>query len=230
MDLRTGWDLNDPAQGAQQERPILIVGSWSGHSAGTSHMRWKIDIYRWQVSQGRFFVHQHSGNLLLTADLCAMKSVVVSRIDWWWTFLSNCEEIHSKISKLHCWSHVAENCIVAVIRGLRQALTRLGCLQALESGLTVKEPCPAEMADYDHVYYDNVTGASLPSKMSEEAMQLEIKYMKEMNVYTPLRARSRESLDSTPVNTAHTAQCSLFTSAERIACAWLKNCITSLCA
>ena len=40
------------------------------------------------------------------------------------------------------------------------------------------------MADYDHVYYDNVTGASLPSKMCEEAMQLEIKYMKEMNVYT----------------------------------------------
>ena len=35
--------------------------------------------------------------------------------------------------------------------------------------------------------------------------------------------------DSTPINTAHTAQYSLFTSAERIAHAWLKNCITSLC-
>ena len=39
-DLRMGWDLNDPAQRAnmwshlQHERPILIVGSWSGHSAG----------------------------------------------------------------------------------------------------------------------------------------------------------------------------------------------------
>ena len=46
FDLSTGWDLNDPAQRArmwthlQHERPVLIVGSWSGHSAGTSHMRW----------------------------------------------------------------------------------------------------------------------------------------------------------------------------------------------
>ena len=79
-----------------------------------------------------------------------------------------------------------------MIRGLKQALTRIGCLQALESGPTVEEPCLAEMADYDHVYYDNVTGASLPSEMCEEAMELEIKYMKEMNVYTPFRARSRE--------------------------------------
>ena len=38
---------------------------------------------------------------------------------------------------------------MAVTRGLRQALTRIGCLQALESGPTVEEPCPAEMADYD---------------------------------------------------------------------------------
>ena len=37
-------------------------------------------------------------------------------------------------------------------------------------------------ADYDRVYYDSVTGASLPSKLCEEAMQLEIKYMKEMTV------------------------------------------------
>ena len=73
---------------------------------------------------------------------------------------------------------------MAVIRGLRQALTRIGCLHALESGPTVEETCPAEMADYDHLYCDNITGASLPSEMSEEAMQLEIKYMKEMNVYT----------------------------------------------
>ena len=69
FDLRTGWDLNDPAQRAkmwlrlQHERPILIVGSWSGHSAGTSHMRWMMGIYRWHVAQGRFFVHQYSGKL-----------------------------------------------------------------------------------------------------------------------------------------------------------------------
>ena len=70
FDLRTGWDLNDPAQRAkmrthlQHERPILIVGSWSGHSAGTSHMRWMMDIFRWQVAQGRFFVHQYSGKVV----------------------------------------------------------------------------------------------------------------------------------------------------------------------
>ena len=36
----------------------------------------------------------------------------------------------------------------------------------------------------DQVYFDSVKGASLPSELCEEAMQLEIKYMKEMNVYT----------------------------------------------
>ena len=50
-------------------------------------------------------------------------------------------------------------------------MTRIGCLQAFESGTTVEEPCLAEMADYDEVYYDSVTGASLPSKLCEEAMQ-----------------------------------------------------------
>ena len=40
FDLRTGWDLNDPAQRAkmwshlQYERRILIVGSWSGQVPG----------------------------------------------------------------------------------------------------------------------------------------------------------------------------------------------------
>ena len=46
----------------------------------------------------------------------------------------NCEEMHNNLSKLNCRSHVAENCIVAMILGLRQALTRIGCLLALESG------------------------------------------------------------------------------------------------
>ena len=74
FDLRTGWDLNDPAQRAklwshlQHERPILMVGSWSGHSAGTSHMRWMMGTYLWQVAQGRFFAHQHSGNVPRNAD------------------------------------------------------------------------------------------------------------------------------------------------------------------
>ena len=101
-----------------------------------------------------------------------MKSVVVSRIDWWRTFLTTFEGIHNNLSKLDCGSRSAENCVLAMIRGLRQALTRIGPLQALESGPTVEEPCPAEMADCDHVYCDNVTGASLPSEMCE-AMQLE---------------------------------------------------------
>ena len=54
FDLRTGCDLNDPVQRAkmwsqlQNERPILIVRSWSGHSVGMSHMRWMMDIFRWR--------------------------------------------------------------------------------------------------------------------------------------------------------------------------------------
>ena len=107
-----------------------------------------------------------------------MKSILVSHVDGWRTFVTN------NLSKLICRSHIAEKCIVAVILGLRQALTRIGCLQAFESGPTVEKPRLAKMADYDQVYYDSVKGASLPSKICEEAMQLEIKYMKEMNVYT----------------------------------------------
>ena len=152
-----------------------------------------MDIYRWQVAHGRFFfVHQHSGKLFRNAEFCALKSILVSYVDGWRTFVTSCEEIHNNLSKLNCRSHVAENCIVAMILGLRQAWTRIGCLQAFESGQTVEEPCPAEMADYDRVYYDSATGASLPSKLCEETMQLEIKYMKEMNVYTSCGARSRE--------------------------------------
>ena len=79
----------------------------------------------------------------------------------WRTFVANCGEIHKNLSKLNCRSHVAEKCIVAMILGLRQALTRIGCLQAFESGPTVEEPCLAEMTDDDLVYNDSVTGASL---------------------------------------------------------------------
>ena len=92
-----------------------------------------------------------------------------------WSFITNCEEIGNNLSKLNFRSHLAENCIVVMIRWLGQTLTRVGCLQAFQPGQTVEETCPAEMADYDQVYYDSVTGASLPSKLCEEAMQLEIK-------------------------------------------------------
>ena len=52
-----------------------------------------------------------------------MESMLVSYVDGWRTFVTNCEEIHNNLSKLTCRSHVAENCIVAVILGLRRALT-----------------------------------------------------------------------------------------------------------
>ena len=175
FDLRTGWDLNVPAQRAkmwshlQREMPLLIVGSWSGHSVGISHMRWMMNTYRWQVAQGRFFVHQYSGKLFRNGEFGAMKSILVSCVDGWRTFITNCEEIHDNLSKLNCRSYVAENCIVAMMCGLRQALTRSGCLQALEPGPTVEEPCPAEMTDYDRVYYDSVTGAWLPSKLCKRS-------------------------------------------------------------
>ena len=75
-------------------------------------MRWMIDTYRWQVAQGRFFLHQHYGNLPQKAEICAMKSILVSCVDCWTTFITNCEEIHnSDLSKLNCRSHIAENCI-----------------------------------------------------------------------------------------------------------------------
>ena len=123
-------------------------------------------------AEGRFFAHQYSGQLLRNTEFCAMKSIWVSYVDGWRTFVTNCEEIHNNISKLDCRSHVAEHCIVAVILGLRQALIQIGCLQSFELGPTVEEPCLAEMADYDRVYHDSVTGASLPSELCKDAMQL----------------------------------------------------------
>ena len=113
FDLRTGWDLNDPARRAkmwshmQHERSIVIAGSWSGHIARTSHMRWMMDMYRWQVVQGRFFVHQYSWKLFRNAGFCTVKSILVFYVDGWRTFVTNCEEIHSNLSKLSRSSHVA---------------------------------------------------------------------------------------------------------------------------
>ena len=132
-----------------------------------------------------------------------MKSILVSCVDGWMTFVTNCEEINNNLSKLSCGSHVAENCIVATILGLRQALTQIGCLQAFESGPTVEETCPAEIGDYDQVYYYSVTGTSLLSKLCEEAMQLEIKYMKEMNVYTLCEHGAVKEQGLTPIGTRY---------------------------
>ena len=63
------------------------------------------------------------------------------------------------------------------------------------------ESCLAEMASCDHVYYEDVTGASLPSKMSEEAMQLEIEKMKEMDVYTSCEHEAVKEQGLTPIGT-----------------------------
>ena len=67
-----------------------------------------MDTYRWQVAQRHSFVHQHSGNLSQNAEICAMKSILVSCVDGWRTFTANCEEIHN-LSKLSGRSHIAEN-------------------------------------------------------------------------------------------------------------------------
>ena len=61
------------------------------------------------------------------------------------------------------------------------------------------------MANYDQVYYDTVTGTSLPSKLCEEAMQLEI-YRKEMNVYTLCEHGAAKEQILTPIGT-----CCVFT-------------------
>ena len=54
------------------------------------------------------------------------------------------------------------------------------CLQAP----TVEEPCFAEVANDDHVNCDDVAGASFLSKFCDEAMHVEIQYMRGMNVDT----------------------------------------------
>ena len=137
------------------------------------------------------------GMLHVNAEFRAMKSVVVSHVDQRQSFFTNCEETQNHLSKLS--SSVAEHYVLAMVRGLRQGLSRIGCLQALEAGLTVEEPCPAEMASYDHVYCDEVKGALLPTNLSEEALQLEVKYMREMDVYTLCTQETLKEQGLTPI-------------------------------
>ena len=96
-------------------------------------------------------MHRYSGKLFRNAEFCAMASILVSHVDGWRTFITNLEVTHNNFSKLNCRTHDCENCIVAVIRRLGQALTRIGCVQALGSGPTVEEPSPAETAGYDRI-------------------------------------------------------------------------------
>ena len=42
-----------------------------------------MDMCRWQVAQGRFFVHQHSGKLFRNAEFCALKSILESHVYGW---------------------------------------------------------------------------------------------------------------------------------------------------
>ena len=65
----------------------------------------------------------------------------------------------------------------------------------------MEEPCPAEMDSYDHVCCDEVTGALLPTNLSEEARQLEVKYMREMDVYTPCTQETLKEQGLTPIGT-----------------------------
>ena len=91
--------------------------------------------------------------------------------------------------------------VLAMVRRLKQALSWIGCLQALEAGPTVEEPCPAEFASYDHEYHDQETGASLPSQLCEEAMQSVIKYMREIDAYTPCMQETLKEQGLTPIGT-----------------------------
>ena len=170
LDLRTRWDVNDPSQRAkvwsvlQREKPILIVGSSSGLGTKTTHMRWMIDVYRWQVAQGRFFVHGQRGSLPVSAELCAMKSVFLSRVDQW-NFFSRVVKKYTTISPTQMFISWRELC---------------------PGGTWIEASVDSDWLSAGAcVYYDDVTGASLPFKLCEEAMQVEIQYMRETNVFLP---------------------------------------------
>ena len=90
-------------------------------------------------------------------------------------------QIHNNFfCKLNCGSHVAENFIVAMTFSLK--------LQQWKNHVLQKK------ADYDQVYYDNVTRASLLSELCEEAKQLGLKCMMEMTVKTACEHGAVKSL------------------------------------
>ena len=154
-------------------------------------MRWMMDTCRGKLHKD-VSLHTDTGNLPQNAWICAVKSILVSCVDCWRTFITNCEEVHNNLSNLNCRSHIVENCIAAMTRGLRQALTRIAVCRRLESGPSVEEPCPAEMAGYDHVYHDSVTGASLPSKCVSKQCSWKYQAHERDEYVHSLRARSRE--------------------------------------
>ena len=58
-------------------------------STGMTHMWWMMDIFRGQIDQGCFFVHQYSGKSSRKAEFGAMESILVSQVDSWRSFVTN---------------------------------------------------------------------------------------------------------------------------------------------
>lgn len=67
------------------------------------------------------------------------------------------------------------------------------------AGPTVEEPCPAQRADYGKICYDEITGAQLPAPLVEEAVELEVEYMRGLTVYKEISAEEVQRLGAQPV-------------------------------
>ena len=76
---------------------------------------------------------------------------------------------------------VKPNTTVAVLKGLRTALKRVGALLDLEAGGPTVEEQPPEEAWTE--YYDNVSGAKLDPELVKQARALEIDFMHRLQVY-----------------------------------------------
>ena len=111
MDLRTGWDLDDPRhveaawKYLKEAKPYLLIGSpeckafsklaqWNfdkpGYQdtlkLGMKHLKLCMEMYSYQVSQGRLFVHEHpagatSWGLPAVQQLLRMPGVVKAYVD-----------------------------------------------------------------------------------------------------------------------------------------------------
>ena len=148
FDLRTGWDLDQLDQRQKlwkylkEERPMLIVGSPECKAfcklqslndktspqyrrtlrQGLAHMKVMMEIYEWQVSQGRLFLHEQPwGNASWALDMVqrvqSLPGVRVAKCDqcmfgqWAWNhageemkvkkatgFMTNCAEIEAELA------------------------------------------------------------------------------------------------------------------------------------
>ena len=97
LDVWTGWDLKD----LQQEKPILMVGNWSGADSKLTHMRCMKNAHRRKFHKVLSLCMKKSGMVPMNAELGVMKSVVlVSRVDHRKSFITKWKEIHNNFSKL----------------------------------------------------------------------------------------------------------------------------------